>query len=92
MWKCSTGARSSSVGASGSACSVVIGEGLPLGAPGSVRGVQLVVEDLDAARAALAARGVPIGEVMQLGPEGAPGSRFAFFDDPDGNDWSVQER
>ena len=77
---------------SGSACSVVIGEGLPLGAPGSVRGVQLVVEDLDAARAALAARGVPIGEVMQLGPEGAPGSRFAFFDDPDGNGWAVQER
>jgi len=77
---------------SGSACSVVIGEGLPLGAPGSVRGVQLVVDDLDAARAALAARGVPIGEVMQLGPEGAPGSRFAFFDDPDGNGWAVQER
>jgi len=76
----------------GSACSVVIGEGLPLGAPGSVRGVQLVVEDLDAARAALAERGVPIGEVMQLGPEGAPGSRFAFFDDPDGNGWAVQER
>jgi catechol 2,3-dioxygenase-like lactoylglutathione lyase family enzyme len=76
----------------GSACSVVIGDGLPLGAPGSVRGVQLVVEDLDAARAALAARGVPIGEVMQLGPEGAPGSRFAFFDDPDGNGWAVQER
>ena len=76
----------------GSACSVVIGEGLPLGAPGSVRGVQLVVEDLDAARVALAARGVPIGPVMQLGPEGAPGSRFAFFDDPDGNGWAVQER
>jgi predicted enzyme related to lactoylglutathione lyase len=76
----------------GSACSVVIGDGLPLGAPGSVRGVQLVVEDLDAARAALADRGVPIGEVMQLGPEGAPGSRFAFFDDPDGNGWAVQER
>jgi catechol 2,3-dioxygenase-like lactoylglutathione lyase family enzyme len=76
----------------GSACSVVIGEGLPLGAPGSVRGVQLVVGDLDATRAALAARGVPIGEVMQLGPVGAPGSRFAFFDDPDGNGWAVQER
>lgn len=76
----------------GSACSVVIGDGLPLGAPGSVRGVQLVVEDLDATRAALATRGVPIGEVMQLGPEGAPGSRFAFFDDPDGNGWAVQER
>ena len=75
----------------GSACSVVIGEGLPLGAPGSTRGVQLVVGDIDAARAELAGRGVPISEVQQLGPDGAPGSRFAFFDDPDGNGWSLQE-
>jgi catechol 2,3-dioxygenase-like lactoylglutathione lyase family enzyme len=75
----------------GSACSVVIGEGLPLGAPGSVKGVQLVVEDLDAVRGQLAGRGVPISEVQQLGPEGTPGSRFAFFDDPDGNTWAVQE-
>jgi catechol 2,3-dioxygenase-like lactoylglutathione lyase family enzyme len=58
----------------GPACSVVIGEGLPLGEPGSVKGVQLVVED-----------------VQQLGPEGSPGSRFVFFDDPDGNTWAVQE-
>ena len=76
----------------GSACSVVIGEGLPLGEPGSVKGVQLVVEDIDAVRAAMAERGVPIGEVQQLGPEGAPGSRFCFFEDPDGNMWAVQER
>jgi catechol 2,3-dioxygenase-like lactoylglutathione lyase family enzyme len=76
----------------GSACSVVIGEGLPLGEPGSVKGVQLVVEDIDAVREALADRGVPIGEVQQLGPEGAPGSRFCFFEDPDGNMWAVQER
>jgi catechol 2,3-dioxygenase-like lactoylglutathione lyase family enzyme len=76
----------------GSACSVVIGVGLPLGEPGSVKGVQLVVEDIDAARAAMAERGVPIGDVQQLGPEGAPGSRFCFFDDPDGNMWAVQER
>ena len=76
----------------GSACSVVIGEGLPLGQPGSVKGVQLVVEDLDAVRAALADRGVPVGEVQQLGPEGTPGSRFVFFEDPDGNGWAVQER
>jgi catechol 2,3-dioxygenase-like lactoylglutathione lyase family enzyme len=75
----------------GSACSVVIGEGLPLGEPGSVKGVQLVVEDIDAAREALADRAVPIGDVLQLGPEGAPGSRFCFFEDPDGNGWSVQE-
>ena len=75
----------------GSACSVVIGEGMPLGEPGSSRGPQLVVEDIDAARAALAARGVPISDVQQLGPEGAPGSRFAFFADPDGNGWSLHE-
>ena len=67
----------------GSACSVVIGEGLPLGAPGSVKGVQrLVVEDPDAVREQLAGWGVGISEIQQLGPEGTPGSRFAFFEDP----------
>ena len=76
----------------GSACSVVIGEGLPLGAPGSVQGVQLVVEDIDAVRALLVGRGVAVGDVQQLGPEGSPGSRFVFFQDPDGNGWAVQER
>ena len=75
----------------GSACSVVIGEGLPLGEPGSVKGVQLVVEDIDAVREQLAGRGVGVGDVQQLGPEGTPGSRFLFFEDPDGNTWSVQE-
>jgi catechol 2,3-dioxygenase-like lactoylglutathione lyase family enzyme len=76
---------------SGSACSVVIGEGLPLGEPGSVKGVQLTVEDVDTVREELAGRGVPVGEVQQLGPEDSPGSRFLFFEDPDGNGWSVQE-
>jgi catechol 2,3-dioxygenase-like lactoylglutathione lyase family enzyme len=75
----------------GSACSVVIGEGMPLGEPGSVKGVQLVVEDIEAVREALLDHGVAVGEVQQLGPEGAPGSRFCFFNDPDGNGWSVQE-
>ena len=75
----------------GSACSVVIGVGLPLGEPGSVKGVQLVVEDLDAVRSELAGRGVSISEVQQMGPEGTPGSRFCFFDDLDGNTWAVQE-
>ena len=75
----------------GSSCSVVIGEGLPLGQPGSTKGPQLVVEDIDAARETMAARGVNISDVQQLGPEGAPGSRFAFFTDPDGNGWSPQE-
>jgi catechol 2,3-dioxygenase-like lactoylglutathione lyase family enzyme len=75
----------------GSACSVVIGEGLPLGEPGSVKGVQLTVKDVDAVREELAGRGVAISEVQQLGPEGTPGSRYVFFDDPDGNGWAVQE-
>ena len=75
----------------GSACSVVIGEGLPLGEPGSVKGVQLVVEDIDAAREALLSRGVGVSDVQQLGPQGAPGSRFCFFEDLDGNGWAVQE-
>lgn len=75
----------------GSPCSIVIGEGMPLGEPGTTRGPQLVVQDLDAAREELVARGLDITEVQQLGPEGTPGSRFAFFTDPDGNGWSVQE-
>lgn len=36
-------------------------------------------------------RGVPVGQVQQLGPEGQPGSRFVFFEDPDGNAWAIQE-
>lgn len=75
----------------GSPCSVVIGSGMPLGEPGTTKGPQLVVEDIDAVRSAMDGRGVPISDVQQLGPEGAPGSRFAFFNDPDGNGWAVQE-
>ncbi len=75
----------------GSPCSVVIGRGIPLGDPGTTKGMQLIVDDIDAARAELVARGVDVTEVQQLGPEGSPGSRFAFFADPDGNGWSVQE-
>jgi catechol 2,3-dioxygenase-like lactoylglutathione lyase family enzyme len=75
----------------GSACSVVIGEGMPLGEPGSVKEVQLVVEDIDTVREELAGRGVGVGDVQQLGPEGTPGSRFCFFEDPDGNGWAIQE-
>jgi catechol 2,3-dioxygenase-like lactoylglutathione lyase family enzyme len=75
----------------GSPCSIVIGQGMPLGEPGSTKGAQLVVDDIDLARAELVGRGLQITEVQQLGPEGAPGSRFAFFADPDGNGWSVQE-
>jgi len=75
----------------GSDCSIVMGEGLPSGEPGSLKGVQLVVEEVDAARAQLAEAGVEVSDVQQMGPEGTPGSRFVFFDDPDGNSWAVQE-
>ena len=75
----------------GSACSIVVGTGLAPMEPGSIKGLQLVVSDLDAARAELAGRGLEIGEIQQLGPVGSPGARFAFFGDPDGNGWAVQE-
>jgi len=85
------GMRVAQMTPAGSPTSIVIGRGLPLGDPGTTRGVQLVVEDIDAARAELADKGVEITDVQQLGPEGSPGSRFAFFSDPDGNGWSLQE-
>ena len=74
----------------GSACSAVIGNGLPLGEPGSVNGVQLV-EDIDAVRSDLARRGVGITDVQQMGPEGSSGSRYCFFEDPDRTMWAIQE-
>lgn len=75
----------------GSACSIAFGTGMPLGEPGSTRGLQLVVDDIDAVREEMLGRGLRISEVQQLGPEGTRGSRFAFFSDPDGNGWAVQE-
>jgi predicted enzyme related to lactoylglutathione lyase len=70
----------------GSACSIALGEGIVEGAPGSVRGLQLVVADIHAAHAELVARGVEVSEVQVL----AWGS-FVYFSDPDGNRWSVQQ-
>ena len=70
----------------GSACSIAIGEGLSDAAPGSVRGLQLVVADIEAAAAELSGRGIEVGEVQDF-----PWGRFVFFTDPDGNAWSVQE-
>jgi catechol 2,3-dioxygenase-like lactoylglutathione lyase family enzyme len=70
----------------GSACSIAIGQGLGDDAqPGSVRGVQLVVSDIHAARAELAGRGVDVTDVQEF-----PWGSFVFFADPDGNRWSVQ--
>jgi predicted enzyme related to lactoylglutathione lyase len=71
----------------GSACSIAIGTGLTDAAPGSARGLQLVVEDIDAARVALAENGVPDVSDVQVFPWGS----FLFFSDPDGNAWSVQQ-
>jgi catechol 2,3-dioxygenase-like lactoylglutathione lyase family enzyme len=70
----------------GSACSIAIGTGMVDAEPGSYKGLQLVVADADAARAELIERGVEVGEVQDF-----PWGRFVFFQDPDGNAWSVQE-
>ncbi len=70
----------------GSACSIVIGEGMTDMPPGSQRGVQMVVADADAARTQLVAAGVEASEV----DEQAWG-RFVYFADPDGNTWSLQQ-
>ena len=70
----------------GSACSIAIGTGLVDAAPGSVKGLQMVVADVHAARAELVERGVDASEV-----QGFPWGSFVFFEDPDGNSWAVQE-
>jgi predicted enzyme related to lactoylglutathione lyase len=70
----------------GSACSISIGTGLSDAPPGSVKGVQIVVADADAARAELVSRGVAASEVQDY-----PWGRFVFFNDPDGNSWAVQQ-
>ena len=70
----------------GSACSISIGEGISDAAPGSLQGLQLVVESIEAAREELAGRGIEVSDVQDF-----PWGRFVFFSDPDGNGWSVQE-
>lgn len=74
----------------GSACSIVVGTGLGEISemqPGSVKGIHLVIADIEQARAALIARGVAMGEVIVY-----PGSiKFSSFSDPDGNTWTLQE-
>ena len=70
----------------GSACSIAIGTGIVDSQPGTAAGLQLVVTDIEAARAELVERGVEVSEVQDL-----PGGQFVFFEDPDGNGWSVQE-
>jgi catechol 2,3-dioxygenase-like lactoylglutathione lyase family enzyme len=70
----------------GSACSIAIGKGLVEGEPGSVKGLQVVVADIEAAHAELVASGVDVSEINDLA-----WGRFVFFADPDGNKWAVQQ-
>jgi predicted enzyme related to lactoylglutathione lyase len=70
----------------GSACSIAIGTGVATTEPGSAQGLQLVVEDADAAHDDLQSRGVAVSDVQDF-----PWGRFVFFQDPDGNGWAVQQ-
>ena len=69
----------------GSACSICIGEGLTPAEPGSVKGMQMVVDDIEAARAELLEGGIEVSEVDRQ-----PWGEFVYFSDPDGNGWAVQ--
>jgi predicted enzyme related to lactoylglutathione lyase len=70
----------------GSACSIVLGTGITEMAPGSQKGVQIVIADADAAHEQLTSAGVAPSKVTDM-----PWGRFVFFSDPDGNTWSLQE-
>jgi catechol 2,3-dioxygenase-like lactoylglutathione lyase family enzyme len=80
----------------GSGCAIQLGVAGPI-PPGAVQGMQLVVSDIRAARAELVGRGVDVSPVRHFengamvdGPGGEWNS-FLFFQDPDGNGWTVQE-
>jgi catechol 2,3-dioxygenase-like lactoylglutathione lyase family enzyme len=70
----------------GSACSICLGTGITDMEPGTQRGVQVVVDDADAAFASLTAAGVEASPVQDL-----EWGRFVTFSDPDGNTWSLQQ-
>jgi catechol 2,3-dioxygenase-like lactoylglutathione lyase family enzyme len=70
----------------GSACSIALGIGIMDAPAGSVKGMQLVVSDINAARAELVERGVEVSEVQVF-----EWGSFVFFSDPDGNGWAVQQ-
>ena len=83
----------------GSACSIAIGKGLKTGEPGTVKGLQLVVEDIEAARAELIDRGVDAGDFFHFGAGGQTAGLHPERESyglllvrrPDGNAWLVQE-
>ncbi len=73
----------------GSSCAIVFGTGMgPITdmEPGSVKGLHLVVKDIEEARSALVARGVDVGDVQDIS-----GVKYAWFSDPDGNLWGLQQ-
>lgn len=70
----------------GSACSIALGHGITTAEPGSVQGLQLVVDDVVVARAQLDKAGIDVSEVQDF-----PWGSFVFFQDPDGNGWAVQQ-
>jgi len=70
----------------GSGCSIVIGDGVTSAAPGSAQRMQVVVSDIERARAELRKAGVEVGDI-----EESPSGRFVYFNDPDGNSWAVQQ-
>lgn len=81
----------------GSGCSISFGVGIAETEPGSLKGLQLCVADIEAAHADLSSRGVPISSIQHHDGTGfAEGkgddwNSFIFFDDPDGNSWAIQE-
>jgi catechol 2,3-dioxygenase-like lactoylglutathione lyase family enzyme len=85
----------------GSTCSITVGTGITDAPPGCIRGLHLVVTDIEAARAELVERGLDVGEVRHFDagewmpgpdPERRNYNSFADFSDPDGNTWVLQER
>jgi catechol 2,3-dioxygenase-like lactoylglutathione lyase family enzyme len=70
----------------GSCCSIVIGNGVTSAPPSSAQGLQVVVEDVEAAQTQLRNAGVEVSDLQDL-----PTGRFVFFSDPDGNGWAVQQ-
>jgi catechol 2,3-dioxygenase-like lactoylglutathione lyase family enzyme len=75
----------------GSSCSICIGVGIVDTPPGSVKGLHLVVDDIHASREELLARGVEVTEVQDMTAPGKPTVSYAYFSDPDGNGWALQQ-
>jgi len=71
----------------GSACSIVIGVGISEHGAAPVHGLHLVVDDLDVARRTLIDNGVDVSGISDMGG----GIRYAYFSDPDGNSWALQQ-